>query len=37
MMIVVALGLFKAAALKRVEDFNPSRDSADEWDCLSDK
>jgi len=32
MMIVIVLGLFKAAGLKRLEDLIPAPDKADEWD-----
>ncbi|WP_187437524.1 hypothetical protein [Bradyrhizobium rifense] len=34
MMVVITLGLFKAAGLKRVEDLVPARESADEWDRI---
>ncbi len=32
MMIVIVLGLFKAAGLKRVEDLIPAPEKTDEWD-----
>ena len=37
MMVVITLGLFKAAGLKRVEDFIPARERADEWDRLREE
>ncbi len=37
MMIIVTLGLFKAAGLKRVEDLIPAPEKADEWDRLREE
>jgi len=34
MMVVITLGLFKAAGLKRVEDLIPAPSKADEWDRI---
>ncbi|MCK1714591.1 hypothetical protein [Bradyrhizobium sp. 143] len=37
MMVVITLGLFKAAGLKRVEDFIPAPEKTNEWDRLREK
>jgi hypothetical protein len=37
MMIVIVLGLFKAAGLKRVEDLIPAPSKTDEWDRIREK
>ena len=37
MMIIVTLGLFKAAGLKGVEDLIPAPEKADEWDRLREE
>jgi hypothetical protein len=37
MMIVITLGLFKAAGLKRVEDLIPTPKKTDKWDRLHEE
>ena len=37
MMVVITLGLFKAAGLKRVEDLIPAPKKTDKWDRLHEE
>ncbi|EIG62303.1 hypothetical protein [Bradyrhizobium sp. WSM1253] len=37
MMVVITLGLFKAAGLKRVEDFISTPEKTNDWDRLREK
>jgi hypothetical protein len=37
MTIVIVLGLFKAAGLKRLEDLIPTPSKTDEWDRLREE